>query len=519
MVRKPAKSTLGPEWYRPARAAADALADYDGMMPAPEREDDAEIEHGAIGSAPDRESGVEMVEPGSPEDDRVAELLTIEAEAPELAEAVEQQEAPDAADTLETLPEEEAAEVIELMDERAAAEAISHMRPPLAVGVIEDLIDEDVAFAARLFGLMAPDDAADFLQALDEKHRSALLAVMAPEPKQDLVELIRYDEESAGGLMTTDYLALREVMTVEEAIAHIRQSEIREDVLTALVTNDKNQLVGRVSLRRLLTTRPHERIADIMEQTVEAIRPDLDREAVAREFDRYDYDMLPVVDADDRLLGIVTVDDVIDIIRAEHTEDTQKLVGASAGEAVYSRLDVKFRGRLPWMLVNLVTTFIGAMVVLRFEPLIEQLAILAVLMPMIAASAGNAGQQSLAVTLRGIVLEEVRAGRVIPLVLREAAVGLLIGLILGVIVGAAMSLLAVFVDSASWRLGAIAGVSLAVSMTIGTLAGSSIPLVMRRFGIDPATASAIFLIMVTDSVSFATFLGCAHLLSGWLLAP
>ena len=457
--------------------------------------------------------------------DRAGHATAIEAELkPELpinpadlAEVVEKQDAPDAADTLEKLEDATVANVLGEMDDQAAADALAEMNLPLAVSVLDDLVDDEPQYAALLLEMMAPDDAADLLQALDADRRSRLLAAIDPESANELAQLIRYDEESAGGLMTTDILTLREDMIVESAIEMIRGSEMPEWVNDLPVVNDQNQLVGLVNLRSLLLARRGEGIGRIMETVVDAIPPEMDREAVAREFDRYDYSMLPVVDAAGRLLGIITVDDVIDIIRKEQTEDVQRSVGAGAGEAVYSPLDIKIKSRFPWLLVNLFTSTVAAIVVLQFDDLISELAVLAVLMPVIANQAGNAGQQSLAVTLRGIVLDEVRAERVWPLVLREAAVGLINGLIGGLVICLGVTAISVVVSGASWQLGAVAAGAMAASLAVGCFVGSSMPILMRRLGFDPATGSTIFLTMTTDTVSFLTFLGLARLLSAWLL--
>jgi magnesium transporter len=221
--------------------------------------------------------------------------------------------------------------------------------------------------------------------------------------------------------------------------------------------------------------------------------------------------MLPVVDEANRLLGIVTVDDVIDIIREEQTEDVQKTVGAGAEEAVYSRVGEKIKGRFPWLATSLVMTCASAIIVLAFQDLVQHHPVVAALMPIIAALVGNAGHQALAVTLRGIVLDQVRPERVRPLVFREATVGLLTGLALAVLMFVLIALLSVFFPTVTWQVGAVAAIALPLSMCAGTLAGSSIPLLMLRLGADPAQSSAIFLIMITDGISFATFLGLAQL--------
>ncbi len=453
---------------------------------------------------------IEDVVEASPQDERVAELIEHTIDVPVLAEAVEQQEAADAADTLESLAEEEAADVLEQMDDQAAAEALAEMQTPLAVGVVQDLVEEDLGYAARLLAAMAPDDAADLLQDMRVSFREEVLAAMPLGDAAELRQLIGYDRESAGGLMTTDYLALRSDMTVADAIERIRAQSMPEGFQHLMVTSNDGRIEGVVHIRDLLLGAPEQRIGDIMKATVKAVRPAVDREAVAREFARYDFAMLPVVDLDDRLLGIVTVDDVIDIIRDEQTEDVQKIVGAGAVEAVYSRVGEKFRGRFPWLAASLLLTAFAAFAVIVFGTLIAEHPILAFLMPVVAAVVGNAGHQSLAVTLRGIVLDEVRRERVGPLVMREATVGLLNGAALGLVSFAILNL--PIVPDASWQLGLVAGISIMVAMMIGTLAGAGVPLVMRRLGIDPAQSSAIVLIMITDALAFTTLLSLSWLL-------
>ncbi len=451
-------------------------------------------------------SSVEDVSDPSPHDERVAELMSHTIDVPVLASAVELQAAADAADTLEDLEEDEAAEVLHEMKDRAAASALSEMEMPLAAGVMEDLIDEDSSHAGRLIEQMADDDAADLLQALDEPYRERLLGMIDRVPAKELVELIQYDRESAGGMMTTEFLDLRQDMQVHEAIEFIRDNPISEQAQNALVTDDENHLVGIIALHRLLLTQSQDRIVDLMKRSVKAIRPDTDREEVAREFDRYDYSMLPVVDENDFLLGIVTVDDVIDIIRAEQTEDVQKTVGAGAREAVYSGVFEKFRGRFPWLLMSLFMMIPAAVIILKFEDLISRVPVLAVLMPVIAAVVGNAGHQALAVTQRGLVLDEVRPERVSPLLLRELMVGLLSGFVLGLIILVSVGLLSRLSPSATWGLGLMTGIGTMIAMSVGTLFGSAIPLLMKRLGFDPAQSSAIFLIMITDAVAFGTIL-------------
>jgi len=254
-----------------------------------------------------------------------------------------------------------------------------------------------------------------------------------------------------------------------------------------------------------------------MDSSVHAIRADTDDEDVARTFQKYDYTMLPVVDAENRLMGIVTVDDVIDLIQSEQTEDVQRSVGAGAGESVYSSMAEKISGRLPWLLISAVVMIPASIVVLRFDGLIEEIAFLAVLMPMVAALAGNAGHQSLAVTLRGLALDDVPGERVSNLLGRELMTGLFTGAVLGGLLVLVVWALSGLISGPSLGLGIVMGVALIVSMTIGTLTGATVPLLLRRFGADPAQGSCIVLIMITDAVAFGSLLGFTWIAVAWFL--
>lgn len=458
---------------------------------------------------------VEITEAVSPEDEHVAELMSHTIDVSALATAVTKQKAADAADTLEDLDDEEAAEVIGLMDDRSASDALAEMEEPLAVTILEDLIEDDrKEYAATLLTTMAPDDAVSIIRLLDKSVAEHLIVCMPVGNARKLRQLCDYQEESAAGIMTTEFVSLHDEMTIVEVVDLLREREIPEHVRDLPVTNKRDELVGIVGLRALLIGMGDETVANTMAHKFAAVHSETDKEQVAREFDRYGYLMLPVIDSSNRLLGIITVDDVIDIIEEEQTEDVQKTVGAGAGEAVYSGLAEKLRGRMPWLIVSALMMLPATYVVLRFESLIKEVALLAVFMPLIAALAGNAGHQALAVTLRGIALDEVRRDRIFPLIRRELFVGLIAGISIGSIVAITLWM---FGDSQlATRLGVIFALAMITSMGVGTLTGASIPLLMRRFGADPAQASAIFLVMVTDAVAFSTLLGFAAWSIQWM---
>ena len=463
----------------------------------------------------EEEPVVEVTKTVSPEDERVADLMSHTIDISALATAVTKQKAADAADTLEDLDDVEAAEVIELMEDQAAADALAEMEVPLAVTIIQDLSEDDrTQYASKLLSLLAPDDAVSIIRGLDKEFVEPLFVSIPVSSARKLRNLCDYEEESAAGIMTTDFVSLPEEITITEVVEILRERELPEHVQDLPVINTNDELVGVVSLRALLIGMSDATVAETMEHKVAAVHSDTDREHVAREFDRYGYEMLPVVDASNRLLGIITVDDVIDIIEEEQTEDVQKTVGAGAGEAVYSGVGEKLKGRMPWLIVSAIMMLPATYVVFGFESMIKEVALLAVFMPLIAALAGNAGHQALAVTLRGIVLDEVRPDRIFPLMRRELIVGLVTGITIG---GSVAILLWLFGDGElATRLGVIFACAMVVSMGVGTFTGAAIPIVMKRLGADPAQASAIFLIMITDAVAFSTLLGFAWIALRWM---
>lgn len=476
--------------------------------------DDAQPESGAI-----THHGDVPHESAEPHYDRLSALIESEAPAEEIARELEASEPADAADTLEELEGTGAVAVIQRMDDEAAADALSHMELPLAATVLPQLATDE---AARYIDLMDPDDAADLLQTLNRDQVDRLLQALPRRTAAILGKLVLYHPETAGGLMTTEFFKLRSRLTVTDALQYLRlrRGDLADsDLYSMYCLDDQDRLEGVLDLRSLLVAQPDQPISQLMDRDIDALRPDLDREEVARAFDRYNFVMLPVVDEAKRVLGVVTIDDVIDIIRAENTEDALKQVGVGVAESVYAPLGQKLKGRLPWLLVNLLTSQLGALIVFMFTDLIHSIAFLAVLMGMIANQAGNTGQQSLAVTLRGLVLGEVRAHRVAQLVFREILVGVFSGVVTGALIAIAIIVAnQLGVVQADWTLGVVAGLAMCCALIIGCLVGTSMPLIMNRLGFDPATASTIFLTMITDTTSFASLLGLAWIFRQWLLA-
>lgn len=437
------------------------------------------------------------------------------ADAEKLAPVVAELEPADAADKLESMEPEASAEVLHQMEDEAAADALAHMEVPLAVTVLHDL---PAAESATLLSLMDPDDAADLLQALPKEMARQILAAVEPRKAAVLGKLALYDPETAGGVMTTDILVVRESMSIGQAIEHIKANLMEESQVDVYVVDHEKRLIGTIGMRDLLVADDSERVSDHLDRDFEMLEPSLDREDVADLFQRYDYITLPVVDAERRILGMVTIDDVVDIIESERSEDAGKLFGAGAGEAVHSTVRVKLKGRTPWLVINLVAAQLGASILLLFHDLIQLIPVVATIYPVIANQSGNTGQQSLAIVLRGLVLDQVRKEQVLRLLAREMMVGLLTGVFVGIVFGFSIAVLNAlgWVESMDWRMGVLAGVAMAGAMAVSCLIGASIPIGLQRLGLDPATASSIFLTMATDFLSYSMFLLLVFLLQDWV---
>jgi len=437
------------------------------------------------------------------------------ADVEDLAETVEQQDPADAAITLERLEPEVTAEVIQEMEEESVSDALAHMDPALAATVMTDL---DPHEAAELLGAMSPDDGADILQALPKALRAELLKLLPPKKSAVLGKLALYDPESAGGIMTTDIIAVSAGDTIGQAIEYIKRNPFAENQSEIYVTDTEKRLMGTISMRDLLLLDDRELVGAHVNTDIDSVLASTDREEVAQLFKKYGYVTVPVVDDQQRVLGIITHDDVLDIIAAEQTEDVFKQVGAGVREAVYSPVAVKARGRLPWLLLNLLTAQGASAVVLWYHDLVDLFPIAGAVYPVIANQAGNSGQQSLAVTLRGLVLGQVFKERVLPLLIREMLFGVLAGALVGLFFSAGIALLGTtgIVDDMNWRLGIVAGAAMTAALIVGCLVGSAVPLVMHKAGFDPATASSIILTCLTDSISYAIFLTLLILMHDWV---
>lgn len=411
----------------------------------------------------------------------------------------------DLADVLAALDEEERVRVVGLLPPSLSGEALVEM--PDEAHAEETLAALDPETAADIVEELEDDDAADLLGELEPEEQARILA--AVEDRSEVERLLRYDEESAGGLMTTQVVAVDQDATTAEALAEVRrQAEEVADFHQVFVLDDRRRLVGLVSFKALVLAEPGRVIREIMEEPEVTVPPTEDQEEVARLMARYNVPSLGVVDAEGRLLGRITFDDVSDVVEQEATEDLLRFGGVSATEDLGASWGEAVRSRLPWLFVNLLTAFMAASVVLYFEDTLQRLVTLAIFMPVIAGMGGNTGTQALAVTVRRLALGLIPERHRVRVVGKELLVGLTNGLAVATVAG----ILAV-VAGMDARFGLVVFLAMVGNLGVAGFAGAFIPILLTRLGADPAVASSVFVTTFTDMCGFALLLG----LAGWIL--
>ena len=387
---------------------------------------------------------------------------------------------------------------------KLAMEALSELGPEKGSPLLASRSAEDIA---RLAQEIPSDDAAPLLDALPEELAAVVLNLIRPKPGGGVSELLEYEEQTAGRLMNPNVFALSEDLTAGEAITALQKDREVEMVFYLYVVDERRHLVGVVSLRRLLLVAPDTPLKRIMTTEVYSARVDVDQEEVARQVASYNLLALPVVDVENKLVGVITVDDVIDIIKDEATEDVLRLAGVSREDGVQMTPRDSLRRRLPWLLVNLATAFLAAFVISRFEATLKAAVALSFYMPVVAGMGGNAATQTLAVVVRGIALGELTWTNARHALIKEG----LVGIGNGVVNGLAGALVVFVLTRGDWALGLILMMAMVVNMFVAATAGTLIPLGLRALKVDPAIASSIFITTFTDVFGFFTFLGLGTL--------
>lgn len=414
----------------------------------------------------------------------------------------------DAADVLEQLTEEDVAGLLSDLEPEDAAEILERISPELAAELVEDVAIADLTAAVSE---MTGESAADLLFELDDDVTESVLALMDDESEREIRRLLAYPPDTAGGLMTTEIAALPIGLTAGEAIERIRQlHEEYEDLSYVYVVDDAGHLRGVVSFRDLVFARPGANLDEVMVPDPSSVHVLADREEVAELSQRYQLFGVPVVDQDGHLLGMVTTDAVIEAVQDEATEDFAAAVGAGVGETVYTKVLKSFRSRAPWLVLNLVLALFVAWVIEKQTGVIAEDPVLAALMPIVASLGGNGGNQSLAVMIRSLATNDVPNAQVPSIILRQIGVGVFNGITLALAAGGLTYLLlstGVFEsDDAPARVALVIALACMVNLVVATLVGTTIPLILRRLGLDPALAASILITVITDVVGFGGFL-------------
>jgi magnesium transporter len=436
-------------------------------------------------------------------DDKVARMVDLvrKGEITVFVRRAHDFEAADLADVLAALEEKERVAVVQALPAELSSHALAEMPEDAHAG--ETLAALDPGRAAEIVDELEDDDAADILGDLPFADQERILKGV--EDRADVDRLLRYDDETAGGLMTSHLVTVRDTDTVTQALDEIRrQAEDVSEFYQVFVVDHDRRLVGILPLKDLVVSKPDRTIGSFMADADITVPPGLDQEEVARVMAKYSLPSVAVVDEGGRLLGRVTFDDVIDVVEAETTEDLLKFGGVSADEDLAAGWSEAVRSRLPWLYVNLATAFLAGGVVYVFQGVVLRTVTLAVWMPVIAGMGGNAGTQALAVTVRRLALGQIPGHLFAKVVLKEVLVGVVNGLAIGVVVGLVAALLGEGI-----RLGIVVFLAMSGNLLVAGFAGAFIPIVLERLDIDPAIASSIFVTTFTDVCGFLLLLGLA----------
>ncbi len=416
----------------------------------------------------------------------------------------------DAAHSLETLDEQEVVSILKKLPVHLAVEAFQFMELRFASGLIMELPEK---LLKEVLEKIEVSRVAELFLRLDEEEKELFLSFLTRTKKRQIQEHLIYPENSAGRIMSPEFLAFYEGMKVKEAIQRLRSIMQRgERIDYVYVVNSENKLVGVLIMRDLLLTNPDTLLMKIMHKEVFSVNAFMDREEIAHLVAQKRYLAVPVVDREDRILGTIKTNELLTHSEEEATEDIQKMFGAGGDERVFSPVSFTMSKRLPWLHVNLATAFLAAFVISFFEDIIAQVTLLAVFLPVVAGQGGNSGAQSLAVVMRGLVTHEIKPSLASRVIRKESIAGLFNGIILAVVTG----LIAWFWGHNPY-LGLVIGIAMVINMVLAGLAGAAIPLGMKALGLDPAQSSSIILTTITDIVGFFAFLSLAVLFQSHLV--
>lgn len=409
------------------------------------------------------------------------------------------------AGVLEAMPPPQREAVWELVPSELDGEVLLHVNDEVRAGLLGGMDSAEIIAATSG---MDVDDLADLLQELPDALLSEVLRAMDRQNRRRVEEVLSYPEDTAGGLMNIDAVTVRADVTLDVVLRYLRMRGALPELTDALfVLSRSDRYVGTLPLETLVSNALDLTVAEVMHREVEAVPVDLSQDQIARIFEDRDLVSAPVVDRDGRLLGRITIDDVVDVIREQADHSILSTVGLDEEDDMFAPVVTSSRRRAVWLGINLITAFMAAWVIGLFEGTIEQIVALAVLMPVVASMGGIAGSQTLTLVIRGMATGRVSTSNVRWLLTKEMAVGALNGVLWAVVI--ALVAVAWFHD---WRIGGIIAAAIVLNLLAAALSGITIPLVLKRLGVDPALAGSVVLTTVTDIVGFMSFLGLATVL-------
>jgi magnesium transporter len=400
---------------------------------------------------------------------------------------------------LATIDPEPRRDLLSTLTPNEMADILEQLEPEEAVGISREI---ETSRLAQILDAARPDVAADILKDLPDERSNKTLEDMGEV--DEILPLLQYDDDVAGGRMTPEYPVLRENLLTQIALDQLRLfGSEAENISNVFVTDDDGTLVGSLGIVKLALSRPSSAVRDLMDRDVISVRTDADQEEIARLMERYGVNRLPVIDENGRFVGVIFGEDILHVVEEEATEDMYRIVGLP-DERVFGPVFNSVRGRLPWLSVNLATVFLAALVISLFESTLGKMIALAAFLPVVAGQGGIGGMQTVTLVVRSMALGGLPAGTGHRLLMREIRLGLMHGLFLGIAVGVTAA-----IWKGNWVLGLVLCIAMVGNMMIAALAGAGVPLLLRRLRLDPAASSAVFVTTLTDVFGFLLFLGMA----------
>ena len=415
----------------------------------------------------------------------------------------------DIAILFEEMPEVKLPLLFRLLPKELAADTFIEMEADLQEMLIKGFSDAELK---EVVDELYVDDAVDIVEEMPANVVRRILQQADPEMRKMINEILNYPKDSAGSIMTTEYVNLRPAMTVAEAIKHIRRTGVDKETIYTCYVSSNRMLVGQISLKTLLLAEEDDVVQDIMEQNPIYVKTTDDQEQVARMLSKYDFIALPVVDQEGRLVGIVTVDDAIDVIEEEATEDIEKMNAIMLTEKEYLQTSAftLWKARIPWLLILMVSATITQHIISSYETALSSVVVLTAFIPMLMGTGGNAGGQASATIIRGLSLNEIEPRDILQVLWKELRVGLMCAVTLGV----ATILKVVFLESIELHVALVIGLALSCTVILAKIIGCSLPLVAKKIGLDPAVMSSPFITTIVDALSLVVYFQFASMILG-----